>query len=64
MVCTPDDVCIRNAEHIIQLMADKDMPRPELIVNRLVPQLIREHVMYTAAMTAQVLDVSLLGEVP
>lgn len=64
VLCTPDDVCIRNAERTVSLLTEKGLPRPWLIVNRLNPQLIREGDMYSAATVAQVLDCPLLGEIP
>ncbi len=64
LVCTPDDVCMRNAERTASLLADKQQPRPWLIVNRLSPALIREGEMYTAKTVAETLDLQLLGEMP
>lgn len=64
VICTPDDVCIRNADRVCSLMEQKQLPRPQLIVNRLMPELIRAGEMYTAQVVAQTLDLSLLGEVP
>ena len=64
IICTPDDVCIRNAERMAGLMEKKGLPRPQLIVNRLMPELIRAGEMYTAATVAATLDLSLLGEIP
>ena len=64
LVCTPDDVCIRNAERTAMLLQEKHMPRPQLIVNRLEEALIRGGEMYSAATVAQTLDLELLGEIP
>jgi len=64
IVCTPDDVCIRNAERSVALMQEKGVPRPQLIVNRLQSDLIRGGEMYSAQTVAQTLDLPLLGEVP
>lgn len=64
LVCTPDDVCIRNAERVIPIMEKKGLPRPQVIVNRLIPDLIRSGEMVSAATVAATLDVSLLGEIP
>ena len=64
VVCTPDDVCIRNVERVIPLMEKKELPRPQVIVNRLVPDLIRSGEMYSAQTVAATLDVPLLGEIP
>ena len=64
VICTPDDVCIRNAERVCGLMEQKRLPRPQLIVNRLDAALIEYGDMFAAQVVAQVLDLSLLGEVP
>ncbi len=64
LVCTPDDVCIRNAERTASVLEKKEMPRPRLIVNRLDEALIRGGEMYSAATVAATLDLELLGEVP
>lgn len=64
IVCTPDDVCIRNAERVVSLMQEKELPRPQLVVNRLDAQLIQHGEMYAATTVAQTLDLELLGEIP
>ncbi len=64
LICTPDDVCIRDAERTSALIAEKRSAHPQLIVNRLDPQLIESGEMYAAKTVAQTLDLSLLGEVP
>lgn len=64
LICTPDDVCIRNAERTCGVMEKKELPRPRLIVNRLDEALIRGGEMYSAATVAATLDLELLGEIP
>lgn len=64
LICTPDDVCIRNAERTVSLLDEQKMPRPQLIVNRLHANLIASGEMYAAQTVAQTLDLPLLGEVP
>ncbi len=64
IICTPDDICIRNAERTASILEKKEMPRPRLIVNRLDEALIRGGEMYSAATVAAALDLELLGEVP
>lgn len=64
LVTTPDDVCIRDVEKTAAVLAEKQAPRPWLIVNRLIPELIEAGEMYTAQVVAQTLDLSLLGEIP
>ena len=63
LVCTPDDICIRNAERTAGVLEKKGLPRPRLIVNRLDEALIRGGEMYAAATVAATLDLELLGEV-
>ena len=64
LIVTPDDISIRSAERTAALIAEKNMPRPRLIVNRLDEQLIRNGEMYSARTVSQVLDLQLLGAVP
>lgn len=64
VVCTPDDVCIRNAERTASLLEKKQQPRPWLVVNRLSAALIAAGEMYPARVVAETLDLPLLGEVP
>lgn len=64
LVCTADDVCIRNAERVCDLFTKRELPRPQLIVNRLMPELIEAGEMYAAQVVAETLDLALLGEVP
>lgn len=64
LICTPDDICIRNAERVIDLLSQKGLPRPLLLVNRLDDELIRSGEQYSATVTASVLDLPLLGELP
>lgn len=63
VVCTPDDVCIRDAERCAELLQSKGMPKPRVIVNRLIPDLIRCGEMYNAQTVADTLDLELLGEI-
>ncbi|MGN0793455.1 MAG: septum site-determining protein MinD [Aristaeellaceae bacterium] len=64
VLCTPDDVCIRDVERACAVMEKKGLPRPRVIVNRLVPELIRTGEMYAASTVAATLDCTLLGEIP
>lgn len=64
VVCTPDDMCIRNAERVVGLLIKKHLPKPRLVVNRLDARLVEAGEMYAAAIVAEVLDLQLLGEVP
>lgn len=64
LICTPDDICIRNAERTAGVMTGKGLPPPRVIVNRLNEAYIREGDMYSARTVAQTLDLALLGEMP
>lgn len=64
IILTPDDVCIRDAERAAQIMANKKLPRPRLLVNRLDNELIRSGEMVPARVIADSLDLPLLGEIP
>lgn len=64
LVVTPDDIAVRDAERTIQVIEAKSLPRPELIVNRLEPDLIRSGDMMSANVIAALLDINLIGEVP
>ncbi len=64
VIVTPDDLCIRDAERVIALLEERELPRPSVIVNRLVPDLIEKGEMYTAETVAQVLECELLGAIP
>ncbi len=64
LVTAPDDLSLRCAERVRQLAEEKELERPRLIVNRIVPGLVREHLMVSACTAAQVIDLPLLGEIP
>jgi len=64
LVVTPDDVSIRDAERVIALCREMEKPVPMLIVNRVVPELVRSGDMYSPQTVADTLDVPLLGYVP
>jgi septum site-determining protein MinD len=64
LVVTPDDIAIRDAERVISLLDQHRKPRPMLIVNRIVPALVRAGDMYAPQTIANTLDVPLLGFVP
>ena len=64
LVCTPDDLCIRNAERLNTLFEEKGLPRPMLLVNRLDSELVGSGEQYSASVVSSVLDLPLLGELP
>ena len=48
LITTPDDVCMRDVEKTAAVLAAKKAPRPWLIVNRLMPELVAAGEMYSA----------------
>jgi septum site-determining protein MinD len=64
LVTTPDDMTIRDVEQTANFLMKKHQPRPYLIVNRLIPQLIKAGEMLTAPSIASLLDLQLLGAIP
>ena len=64
LVTTADDVSIRDAERVIALLEEHGRSRPMLVVNRVVPDMVRRGEMYTPQTVASTLDIPLLGFVP
>ena len=64
LVTEPDDLSLRCAERVCQLLDEKHLDRPRLIVNRIIPNLVRQREMISAHTASQILDLSLLGEIP
>ncbi|MEG0639912.1 MAG: septum site-determining protein MinD [Clostridia bacterium] len=64
LVTTADDVAIRDAERTIALLEDYKKPRPMLIVNRVIPEMVARGEMYSPQTVASLLDIPLLGFVP
>jgi len=64
LIVTPDDISIRDAERLISMLDAAHKPRPMLVVNRVVPAMVRRGEMYSPQTVANTLDVPLLGYVP
>ena len=64
IVATPDDVCLRDAERLCQLLSQREEPRPSVVFNRADRKLIRRGLMQPPETLAQVLDMPLLGVIP
>ena len=64
LVTTPDDVAIRNAERLLALMDTYRKPRPLLVVNRVIEELVKKGEMYDPQTVASTLDTPLLGYIP
>jgi len=64
LIVTPDDIAMRDVERVAGILEAKKLSRPRLIVNRLRADWIAAGEMYTARTVADVLDLSLLGEIP
>ena len=64
LITTPDDIAIRNAERLVQVLLSQKKERPKLVVNRVVPKLVQNGQMYKPQTVADILDVPLLGYIP
>ena len=64
VVATPDDVSIRDAERLGSLLFQRDEPHPALVLNRVIPALVRRGEMAPPAALAQALDMPLVGVLP
>lgn len=64
LIATPDDVSLRSAERAVQVIEAKTLARPQLIVNRLDPELVHSGEMMSARTVSGILDLQLLGEIP
>ena len=64
LICTPDDMCLRDTARVAALFERKDVPRPSLVVNRLVPELIAAGEMMSAKAAAASVELDLVGEIP
>ncbi len=64
MVVTPDDVCIRDAERVSQLLFEKQKLHPQLILNRVNRSFLWDGEMKKPAQIAQELDMPLLAVIP
>jgi len=64
LVTTPDDMALRDVEQTANLFMKQKQPKPFLIVNQLMPKLIKAGDMYTATTMAHLLDLPLLGAIP
>ena len=64
LISTADELCVRDAERVSQVIAEKNLPQPYLVVNRLDNELVRNGEMMSARVIASTLDIPLLGEIP
>ena len=64
VVTTPDNVSIRDADHIAGILSRKGRAHPHVVVNRVHAQLRAEGETYDGKTVAQTLDAVFLGEVP
>lgn len=64
LVCAPDDLSVRSAERVAQILFEKQLERPRLLINRVIPSLVKSREMMSAKTVSQVLDLPLLGEIP
>ena len=64
MVTTPEVSAIRDADRIIGLLQANEMPRVQLIINRLRMDMIRRGEMMSVEDVTEILAVELLGAIP
>lgn len=64
LVVTPDDISIRDGERVVSILEKRGLPRPQLIVNRVIPAWVRAGEMYSPETVAAALDLPLLGIIP
>ncbi len=64
LVTTPDDVAMRDVERVCGLITQEGLPRPMLIINQVMAELVRSGDMYSPKTVAEMLDLPLLGVVP
>lgn len=64
IVATPDDVSVRDAERLAQLLSERGETRPALVLNRVNERLIRSGEMRPPQALAQALDLPLAGVAP
>lgn len=63
IVCTCDNVCLRDAERLIFEINKRELDRPLLIVNMVNQKLINRDKCYTPQQISNILDVELIGYV-
>jgi septum site-determining protein MinD len=64
LVVTPEVSSIRDADRVIELLAEAGKPAPRLIVNRVRPAMIKKGDMLDVADVLEILRIQLLGIVP
>lgn len=64
LVTTPDDVAIRDVERVCNMITERGLPRPMLVINQAVPAMMRAGDMYTPQTISQLIDLPLLGVIP
>lgn len=64
IVATPDDVCVRDAEQLADLLTRREEPRPVIVFNRVNPRLVRKGEMTPPDVLAASLDLPLAGVIP
>lgn len=64
IVTVPEDISMRDADHLIGLLAKGHGPHPYLVSNRVKKHCLDNGEMYPGKTVAQVLDATFLGEIP
>lgn len=64
IVATPDDVCVRDAEKLSELLFQREEPKPGIVFNRVDRDLVHKGDMTAPSLLASSLDLPLLGILP
>lgn len=64
IVTTPDDVSVRDADHLSGMLTRYANIHPYVVVNRLRPSFVESGLMYSAQTVAQTLDATLISVIP
>jgi len=64
LVVTPEVSSIRDADRVIELLAEAGKPMPQLIINRVRPGMVKKGDMLAVADVLEILKIELLGLVP
>ena len=64
VVTTPEVSAVRDADRIVGLLQSSDLPKPQLILNRIRTKMVKEGQMMDAQDIVDLLSINLIGAVP
>ena len=64
VVTMPEVSAVRDADRVIGILRNHDLPAPKLIVNRIRPRMVRRGDMMSTRDMVEMLGIELLGEIP